>query len=205
MFTTTEKTKLVLCFKSHPRRLKFLLYKHTHRCTKTHNTPPVLLYNHLFPNSLSPSLPSPPSPFTQCFPPPLVPFNICYRPVYYVGGGPKETTYHTHTHTHIHSDAHCEGGNPTFCEPCGSHCCVICCNCVVFERELVYITYFITTCVCVCVCVSFRDCQSSSSRLLSSNQGHLQVRILSGATFQLLPATAVNKPQPGDFAAPFPW
>lgn len=39
------------------------------------------------------------------------------------------------------------------------------------------------------VCVSFTDCQSSSS---SSNQRNLHVRILSGATVQLLLATAIN-------------
>lgn len=37
-------------------------------------------------------------------------------------GGTKESTYHTR----------CEGGSPTFCEPCGSYCTVICRNCVVF-------------------------------------------------------------------------
>lgn len=60
----------------------------------------------------------------------------------------------------------------------------------------------------MCVC-PFCQLSSSSSPSLSSNHGHVMVRILSAATVQLLPAAAsvatTNKPHPGDLAAPFPW
>lgn len=68
-----------------------------------------------------------------------------------VGGGPRSTVSYTHTHTHSRPDAHREGSNPTFCEPCGSHCCIICCNCVLFEKRagLHYLLYYLE-CACVC-------------------------------------------------------
>lgn len=123
-----------------------------HRPIKTHNIPPLLLYEQLFHKSIFSSL-------LLCQPFTLLPsaslhplsHSIYVVEQHYVGGGPKETISCTHTHR----EAHTLCSNPTFCEPCGSYCCIICCNCVLFERELVYITYFITVHarVCVCVCV----------------------------------------------------